>query len=128
MKEKVGEIQRMCTSASQMTRDRVIEAETSLDRAELQFGGRTFGPFWDEIEYTAQSLAGYSELVKAITEDAASYRESRSTLEGKTGKHVERLLSEMPPFSLPAGGIPDARPTAKRMSALIREAQGDFEL
>jgi|GEM_PF-2624685 len=95
----------------------VIAAEEYLDLAEREFADRAFAPFWDQIENATNRLAAYYyQQVQLLERNAVEYRQGILALRGN-----------MPLFSDPTRQLPDARPTAARLAAVVRKAQTDFQ-
>lgn len=95
----------------------VDSAEAHINKAEHEFSDRAYAPFWDAVEYAVNQLAAYHDKVTQITSNAKEYATRQA-----------RLSFSIQDFSvIEEGGLPDARPTAIRLAAVIREGQKDFE-
>jgi hypothetical protein len=94
-------------------------AERHLKTADKDFADGAFAPFWDQIERTANELAAYKNSVEQLGRCVHVYQR-------------EALLLENTPDAVPAlqlgeHKLPDARPLAERFSALVRQAQTNFQ-
>lgn len=97
----------------------ILKAEHHLNKAEEEFTDGVFAPFWDQIEGATNRLAEYYQKIEVFDKDASSYREQSTSLIKKGIK--------VPAFTLPIGIIPDANPTAIRLSQIVRKAQKNFQ-
>ncbi|MDA1049673.1 MAG: hypothetical protein O3C40_04225 [Planctomycetota bacterium] len=93
----------------------VPDAEKHLDRAEQEFAEHAYAPFWDQVEHAINNLAAYEKGIATINRCAILY--------AKDSVETTALVSA---FDLPMGVLPDARPTARRLVAVVRMAQMDF--
>jgi len=96
-----------------------VAAERFLKTADKDFADGAFAPFWDQIERTANELAAYKNSVEQLGRCIHVYQR-------------EALLLENTPDAVPAlqlgeHKLPDARPLAERFSALVRQAQTNFQ-
>ncbi|MBI2479976.1 MAG: hypothetical protein HYV60_15500 [Planctomycetia bacterium] len=93
----------------------VRDAEKHLDRAEQEFAEHVYAPFWDQVEHAINKLAAYEKGIATINRCAVLY-----------AKDCAETTALVPAFDLPMGVLPDARPTARRLVAVVRKAQMDF--
>lgn len=96
----------------------VSAAGGQLDKAENEFAEGAFAPFWDEIERAANNLAAYRNQVAVI---------NRLARIGIAYQTVRKRSPACLPVQLAKGALPDARPAAIRLSAMVRAAQKDFQ-
>ncbi len=96
-------------------RELIPAAGHHLDRAEQEFEEGVFAPFWDEVEHATNKLATYRNGIETINGKAFEYRREAANVTGP-----------VPPFDLPFRELPDGRPTAHRLVAIVRRAQKDF--
>ena len=98
------------------TRGLVPAAESHLDRAEEEFQEGAFAPFWDEIEHAINKLAAYQRGIETIHRNSVKYYGEANT-----------LPVQPPTFDMPTRELPDARPVASRLAAIVRRAQKNFQ-
>ncbi len=94
----------------------VANAEGWLDRAERDFSERAFAPFWDDVQNAIQNLACYQHGISQINRMAIEYE-----------KHAADASFGVTPFSIPTHELPDHGPTTRRLTAVVRQAQTDFQ-
>jgi len=94
-------------------------AERDLDRAERNFTDGAFAPFWDSIETSAKSLGHFNEGICNIKRNSSRYTE------------LIRLFAGNPPsFPISLQSITKLNVgtgTARRMEAIVRDAQRNFQ-
>jgi hypothetical protein len=94
-------------------------AEEYLDQAEGEFADRAFAPFWDCIENAAQLLGRFDEGVRQIKGNSSQY-----------GTLIQKYENTPPRFPLARESVAKlevATTSAKRMQAIVRQAQRDFQ-
>lgn len=96
-----------------------VAAERFIEGAEKDFADGAFAPFWDQIERTANELAAYKNSVEQLGRCVHVYQREAFLLENTPGA--------VPALQLGDHKLPDARPTAERFSALVRQAQTNFQ-
>jgi hypothetical protein len=97
----------------------VATADQHLAAAEKEFAAGAFAPFWDQIENAANELAAYKNEVEHMHRSVEVYKIEAVEL--------ERLSVPAPPLDLAGRQLPDARPTAARFAAIVRQAQTNFQ-
>lgn len=115
LKSELVALQARSTETVVSLRDLVPEANKHLDKAEHEFKEGAFAPFWDEVENATNKLAAYHQGIYEVEHNAKVF--SRRSL---------ILSAKVPPFDIPIGDLPDARPIATRLSKVVRQAQKDF--
>lgn len=93
----------------------ITAAECFLDNAEHEFADGAFAPFWEEIEKATNELAEYYQNLQSLSQAANECIE-----------HAAILPASEQPFSFSQTKLDDARPTALRMSNIVRKAQKDI--
>lgn len=96
-----------------------VAAERFLETADKDFADGAFAPFWDQIERTANELAAYKNSVEQLGRCAHVYQREALLLENTPGA--------VPALQLGEHKLPDARPIIERFSALVRQAQTNFQ-
>lgn len=94
-------------------------AEGYLDQAEVEFADGAFAPFWDCIENAAKLLGRFDEKVRQIQDNASQY-----------GTLIPKYEDTPPRFPLARESVTKlgvATTSAKRMQAIVRKAQRDFQ-
>ena len=94
-------------------------AEEHLDQAEVDFTDGAFAPFWDSIETAAKALGHFDEGVRLIDNNSSRYTEL-----------IKKYEDTPPEFSLARQSVTKlgvGTATAKRMQAIVRKAQRDFQ-
>jgi hypothetical protein len=94
-------------------------ADIALDKAEEEFNGSFYSPFWDQIEISTNQLASYYHNLKGINYFMDIYWENVKKLD-------EQYKSKLEPCVLP-GRLPDPDATTKRLARVIRNTQDNFE-
>lgn len=94
-------------------------AEKSLDQAEVDFGEGAFAPYWDSVQNAAMSLAAYEEAVSGIKDNSSKYI--------ALTKKYKRTPPEFPVVRRSVEKLGVGTATAKRMQAIVRQAQRDFQ-
>ena len=94
-------------------------AEEHLDQAEIDFADGAFAPFWDSIEKAAQKLGHFDEGVRHINGNLSRYTR---LIEAYEDTAPEFPLARQSVAKLGVGTV-----TAKRMKAIVREAQRNFQ-
>jgi hypothetical protein len=97
----------------------LLNAEELLDAAETDFRESAFSPFWDSIEAAVNKLGFATSKLRVIEQSASRYNELLPSIDG-------------PPRPFPvdveaARGLVVANNTAKRLQAIVRSAQRDFQ-
>jgi hypothetical protein len=96
-----------------------VAAERFLKAADKDFADSAFAPFWDQIERTANELAAYKNSVEQLGRCIHVYQREAFLL--------ENTPDAAPALQLGEHKLPDARPLAERFSALVRQAQTNFQ-
>lgn len=94
-------------------------AEKALDKAEEEFNGGFYAPFWDQIEISTNQLALYNQYLKGINHFMEIFRESVKKIDEQYKGKLELCV-------LP-GKLPDPREVSNRLSKIVRIAQRNFE-
>ncbi len=97
----------------------LLDAETLLDQAEIDFKDEAFAPFWDSVQKATMRLGHFDDGVRQITNDAKTH--------GELTKTLFDLVS--PSFPIVVGsvrGMAAAHTTAARFRTIVRTAQCDF--
>lgn len=94
-------------------------AEKSLDKADEEFNGGFYAPFWDQIEISTNQLALYNQYLKGINHFMEIFRESVKKIDEQYKGKLELCV-------LP-GKLPDPREVSNRLSKIVRIAQRNFE-
>ena len=99
--------------------DTIPEAENALDKAEDEFNGGFYAPFWDQIESATNQLALYNDYLLRINSCVDQYWKNVQSLDDKYNDQV--VLCVLP------GKLPDPKRIAKRLATTVRMAQRNFE-
>ncbi len=93
----------------------IADAETYLDNAEEEFAAGVFAPFWEEIEKAAIILDIYHRNLRTLIQIAS-----------ECNNHAALLPASVKPLTLFQMKLYDARPTASRLTNVVRKAQGNI--
>jgi len=96
----------------------LLEAEEMLDVAESEFSDGAFAPFWDAIESAVNKIGVADSKLRYIEQSARSYQQ------------LLPKLGRPEPFPVDveaARGLLVADNTAKRLKAIVRSAQRNFQ-
>ncbi|MGQ0614687.1 MAG: hypothetical protein ACT4PV_13205 [Planctomycetaceae bacterium] len=94
-------------------------SEGYLDQAEVEFADGAFAPFWNCIENAAKLLGRFDEGVRQIKGNSTQY-----------GTLIQKYEDRPPRFPLAHESVTRldvATTSAKRMQAIVRKAQRDFQ-
>lgn len=97
----------------------LLDAETLLDKAEVDFKERAFAPFWDSIQKATMRLGSFDDNVRVITYDSKQH-----------GVLAQKFDSSPPKFPIVLESVQAmtaANTTADRFNAIVRQAQRDFQ-
>lgn len=98
----------------------LANAETWLDRAEVEFADGAFAPFWDSVEKAAYTLAWIDKDVRQTKDNSTQYIE----LIGKCGGNPPEFPLESATIAKLGEGT---AATAERMRAIVRKGQRNFQ-
>ncbi len=91
-------------------------ATRSLTRAENEYHGNAFGPFWDAVENAAVRLSTFNNKARTLSYDAEKYDLA-----------LTDQTHTFPSFPVQASDIPDPSTTVSQMSRVVRMGQTNFE-
>lgn len=97
----------------------IPDAEKALDKAEEEFNGGFYAPFWDQIEISTNQLALYNHYLKGINHFMEVFWESVKKIDEEYKGKLELCV-------LP-GKLPDPREVSNRLAKIVRIAQRNFE-
>lgn len=92
-------------------------AIAALDTAEDEFKEGVIPSFWDAVEQAVNSLASFESKLQVLISNSNEYRAKSQNLG----------TPAVEPFQISFRTLPDPTPTAKRLRALVRQAQKSFQ-
>jgi hypothetical protein len=101
----------------------LTSAERHLNQAEIDFAERAFAPFWDSVEQAVKALGDYYSNCQAIRTNFEKYKEV-------SNKYRRDHQGIPPSYALSSTSINKLQvgvSTSKRMNAIVRKAQSDFQ-
>lgn len=112
----------LCTrsfSAFEAMPTHLLNAETLLDQAEVDFKERAFAPFWDAIQKAAMQLGRFNDGVRQIANDLTEH--------SALAKEFDSTPPRFPIVVDSVRGMAAANTTTNRFRAVVRKAQCDFQ-
>ena len=97
----------------------LLDAESILDQAELNFMEEAFAPFWDSIEQATLHLGHFDDCVSSISHNLNRYGELSKVYESNPPRFPIALDSVK---AMVAGNT-----TADRLKVIVRQAQRNFQ-
>lgn len=99
---------RLMTDSRQLLRT----ARDSIDRAQQEYWGNAFGPFWEAVEAAARQLGDFDSVVQSLTGQTRQYHES---LNGRT--------HNFPALESQLNSIPDPTNVIQELRRVVRLGQ-----
>jgi hypothetical protein len=99
--------------------DTIPLASSALTKAEEEFCGGYYAPFWDQIEIATNDLVAYNNYLQKINYCIDQYRDILKQLDDEYTEKVSACV-------LP-GKLPDPVIVADRLSKTVRMAQRNYE-
>ena len=93
----------------------LVSAEKALDKAEQEFAGNYYAPFWEAMEDAVNHLGTFCIGIQQIENHHRNYKEQRKNLDSRP--------PSFPSFHFPE---PRARATADRLKSIDRHAQSNI--